>query len=103
MESLAGCTVAVLGSQWLLATKLILHFAAVAAAFPFHFEALVVIVDSVWLPMLPLVFFPVCGVSGLELMTIVRHDSICIGPIGLVGVVLLLGRHIAERTQGRIW
>lgn len=103
MKSLAGCAVAVLGSQRFLAVKLIPDFPAVAAAFPFHVEALVIIVDSVGLPMLPLIFFTVCGVSSLVLVTIVSNDSICVSPIGLVGLILLLGRHIAEWAQGRIW
>ena len=65
MQPLTGCTMAVFGSHWFLATELILNFTTVAATFPFHFEALVTIVNFVWLPMLPLVFFTVCAVPSL--------------------------------------
>ena len=96
MEPLARCAVAVLGSQRFLATKLILNLPAVATAFPLHVEALVVIMDFVWLSMLPLVFFAVGSVSSLKLVAIVSDHSIGISTTGVVGLILLLGRHVAE-------
>lgn len=68
MQSLACGAMTVFGSQRLLSAKLILDFPTVALRIPYCFEVWVVVVDFIWLSMLPLVFLAVCGISCLMLM-----------------------------------
>ena len=80
---------AVLRRERLLSAELVLHFAAVALAFPFHVEVLVVGVDAVGLVVFPFVFFAVRGGASLVLVSF-WVDGVATA-VGLGGFVLGLG------------
>lgn len=68
VQSLTCCTVAVLGSQRLVPAELIFDLSTMTFASPLHIKVLVIFVHSVWLSMLPFVFFAFSATSSLKLM-----------------------------------
>jgi hypothetical protein len=90
VQSLAGGTVAVLGSQRFLPTQLVLHGAAVAFALPLDVK-LALVVNLVWWPLLPPVFLTICGRTSLIL---VRFGTVT----ALVAVLVFY--HFAEDGGG---
>jgi len=67
---------AVFGRKRFVSAELILDFTAVTLSFPFDVEVIsFLLVDAVWFTELPLIFFSVCGIASLVLMSllVLRH------------------------------
>ena len=95
MKSLAGCAVAVLGLQRTVSAQLVLNLATVALPLPFDIEFLIVlvIVDFVRRPMLPLVLLSVGGRAGLILVGLTPTTTI----LSVGHLDLLIGRTLVPR------
>lgn len=87
VHALTRRAVAVLGVQWLFATELILHGAAVAFSSPFDVKLVAVVVDLVGRAELPLVFFAGGRSAGLVLVWLVAVAAL---------VVVLVFRHFGD-------
>ena len=97
MQSLASRAMAILGCQRFVSAQFVLDLSTMTATSPFDWEILVVIMDAVWLSVLPFVFFAVRGGTGLKLMGLVCGVSVVlVNMLSNSSLVVVLVRHVCS-------